>query len=225
LAYIESDPPDPPRRIPWRRLLMYRQIWAFAIAKALTDSIWWFYLFWFAPFMAEQFGVDIKTIGWPMVTVYLMADIGSVAGGWQSSWLLGRGWSTNSARKTAMLTYALLIVPVAAAPLVAEKWLAVFLIGMAAGSHQGFSANLFTVTSDIFPRNAIGSIVGIGGFAGAMGGFVLQLSAGWLKEQTGDFVALFEMAASAYLLALLVIQLLIPRVEPVTLDGEDHDAN
>lgn len=94
LAYIESDPPDPPKRIPWRRLLQYRQVWAFAIAKACTDSIWWFYLFWFAPFMAEQFGVDIKTIGWPMVTVYLMADVGSIAGGWQSSWLLGRGWST-----------------------------------------------------------------------------------------------------------------------------------
>jgi MFS transporter, ACS family, aldohexuronate transporter len=138
-----------------------------------------------------------------------------VAGGWQSSWLLGRGWSTNAARKTAMLTYALCIVPVAAAPLVAEKWIAVLLIGIAAGSHQGFSANLFTLSSDIFPRKVIGSIVGIGGFAGAMGGFVLQMSAGWLKEQTGSFVVLFAMAASAYLVALLVIQVLIPRVEPV----------
>lgn len=218
LAYIESDPPDPPKRIPWRRLLQYRQVWAFAIAKAFTDSIWWFYLFWFAPFMAEQFGVDIKTIGWPMVTVYLMADVGSIAGGWQSSWLLGRGWSTNAARKTAMLTYALCIVPVAFAPLVSEKWIAVFLIGMAAGSHQGFSANLYTLTSDIFPRNAIGSIVGIGGFAGASGGFLLQLSAGWLKELTGNYIALFAIASSAYLIALGVIQLLIPRLEPV-----EHD--
>jgi ACS family hexuronate transporter-like MFS transporter len=218
LAYIESDPPDPPKRIPWRRLLQYRQVWAFAIAKAFTDSIWWFYLFWFAPFMAEQFGVDIKTIGWPMVTVYLMADVGSIAGGWQSSWLLGRGWSTNAARKTAMLTYALCIVPVAFAPLVSEKWIAVFLIGMAAGSHQGFSANLYTLTSDIFPRNAIGSIVGIGGFAGASGGFLLQLSAGWLKELTGNYIALFAIASSAYLIALAVIQLLIPKLEPVEYD-------
>lgn len=218
LAYIESDPPDPPTRIPWRRLLQYRQVWAFAIAKAFTDSIWWFYLFWFAPFMAKQFGVDIKTIGWPMVTVYLMADVGSIAGGWQSSWLLGRGWSTNAARKTAMLTYALCIVPVAFAPLVSEKWIAVFLIGMAAGSHQGFSANLYTLTSDIFPRNAIGSIVGIGGFAGASGGFLLQLSAGWLKELTGNYIALFAIASSAYLIALAVIQLLIPKLEPVEYD-------
>jgi len=215
LEYIESDPPDPPQRIPWRRLLGYRQVWAFAIAKACTDSIWWFYLFWFAPFMAYQFEVDIKTIGWPMVTVYLMADVGSVVGGWQSSWLLGRGWSTNAARKTAMLTYALLIVPVALAPVTSEKWLAVLLIGLAAGSHQGFSANLYTLTSDIFPRSAIGSIVGIGGFAGSMGGFVLQLSAGWLKELTGNFVLLFGIASLAYLVALGVIQLLIPRIEPI----------
>jgi ACS family hexuronate transporter-like MFS transporter len=218
LAFIESDPPDPAQHIAWRHLLGYRQVWGFAIAKFLTDSVWWFYLFWFAPFMAEEFDVDIKTIGWPMVTVYLMADIGSVAGGWQSSWLLGRSWSPNAARKTAMLTYALCIVPVATAPLVDEKWLAVFLIGMAAGSHQGFSANLFTINSDIFPRRAIGSIVGIGGFAGAIGGFLLQLSAGWLKEATGSYVALFAIAGSAYLVALLVIQLFIPRIEPVDLN-------
>lgn len=224
LEFIESDPPDPPQRIPWRRLLGYRQIWAFAIAKFLTDSVWWFYLFWFAPFMADRFGVDVNTIRWPMMTVYLMADVGSVAGGWQSSWLLGRGWSTNAARKTAMLTYALCIVPVAAAPLVSEKWLAVFLIGLAAGSHQGFSANLFTINSDMFPRNAIGSIIGIGGFAGAIGGFTLQLAAGWLKEMTGNYVAMFAIAGSAYLLALLVIQVLIPRVEPVDLTADARES-
>jgi MFS transporter, ACS family, aldohexuronate transporter len=165
--------------------------------------------------MASQFHVDVKAIGLPMVTVYLMADIGSIVGGWQSSWLLGRGWSLNAARKTAMLTFALCVVPVAAAPLVSEKWFAVFLIGMAAGSHQGFSANLFTINSDMFPRKAIGSIIGIGGFAGAMGGFTLQLCAGWLKQATGNYVLLFAIAGSAYLLALLIIHLLVPRIEPV----------
>jgi MFS transporter, ACS family, hexuronate transporter len=117
------------------------------------------------------------------------------------------------------LTYALCIAPVAAAPLVSEKWLAVLLIGVAAGSHQGFSANLFTINSDMFPRKAIGSIIGIGGFAGAMGGFILQLAAGWLREMTGNYVALFAISGSAYLLALLVIQLLIPRVEPVDMSA------
>ena len=169
--------------------------------------------------MAELFDVNIKTIAWPMLTVYLMADVGSIVGGWQSSWLLRRGWSPNAARKTAMLTFALCIVPVAAAPLLSEKWLAVFLIGVAAGSHQGFSANLFTINSDIFPRKAIGSIIGIGGFAGAMGGFFLQLSAGWIKQSTGNYVALFAIAGSSYLLALLIIQLLIPRIEPVDMSA------
>jgi ACS family hexuronate transporter-like MFS transporter len=213
-AFIESDPPDPVHPVPWSQLLRYRQIWAFAIAKFLTDSVWWFYLFWFAPFMADQFKLDVKTIAWPMITVYLMADLGSVAGGWQSSWLLGRSWSANAARKTAMLTYALCIMPVAAAPLVSEKWLAVLLIGVAAGSHQAFSANLFTINSDMFPRKAIGSIVGIGGFAGAIGGFTLQLAAGWLRHLTGNYVLLFTIAGSAYLVALAVIQLFIPRIEP-----------
>jgi ACS family hexuronate transporter-like MFS transporter len=221
LAHIESDPADPPVRIPWRTLLQHRQTWGFAIAKFLTDSIWWFYLFWFAPFMAAEFDVNIKTIGLPMITVYLMADVGSVLGGWQSSWLIGRGWSINSARKTAMLTYALCIVPVAAAPLVDHKWLAVFLIGVATASHQGFSANLFTLVSDTFPRRAVGSVVGIGGFSGAIGGFLLQLSAGHLKQMTGNYVALFAIAASAYLIALAVIQLLIPRVEPVIITERD----
>src|SRR5688572_6939132 len=157
-GHIESDPADPPVRIPWLRLLVFKQTWAFAIGKFLTDSIWWFYLFWFPLFMNDRFDVDIKTIGVPMITVYLLADVGSIAGGWQSSRLLERGWTANAARKTAMLTCAILIVPVAFAPLVADKWVAVLLIGVAAAAHQGFSANLFTLASDMFPRRVVGSV-------------------------------------------------------------------
>ena len=215
LAHIESDPPDPAVRIPWASLLPYRQTWAFAIGKFMTDAVWWFYLFWFAKFMHEQFGVDIKTIGPPMITVYLLADIGSIAGGWQSSWLLGRGWTANAARKTTMLTCALLVVPVVAAPLVSNLWVAVILIGLAASAHQGFSANLFTLTSDMFPRRVVGSIVGIGGFAGAIGGVLMNLAAGAIKDALDSYVAMFAVAASAYLLALLVIHILVPRLEPV----------
>jgi ACS family hexuronate transporter-like MFS transporter len=233
LAYIESDPPDPPVKIPWLALLPFRQTQAFAVGKFLTDAVWWFYLFWFAKFMNEQFGVDIKAIGLPMITVYLMADVGSIAGGWQSSWLLGRGWSANAARKTAMLTCALCVVPVVFAPLVSgtysmpggwsldAKWVAVLLIGTATAAHQGFSANLFTLTSDMFPRRAVGSVVGIGGFAGAMGGVLMNLGAGRLRDYTGNYIAMFAMAASAYLLALLIIHLLVPRLEPVKLAAPD----
>lgn len=214
LAYIESDPPDPAVRVPWLDLLPFRQTWAFAIGKFLTDSIWWFYLFWFPKFMNDRFDVDIKSIGLPMITVYLLADVGSIAGGWQSSRLLERGWTANAARKTAMLTCALCIVPVALAPLVSDKWVAVLLVGIAAAAHQGFSANLFTLASDMFPRRVVGSVVGIGGFAGAMGGFLMNLSAGRLKDMTGNYIAMFTVAGFAYLIALLVIHLLVPRLEP-----------
>lgn len=218
LAYIESDPADPPIKIRWRDLLPFRQTWAFATGKFLTDAIWWFYLFWFPKFMHDRFDVDIKTIGIPMVIVYLLADVGSVAGGWQSSRLLARGWTANAARKTALLTCALCIVPVAFAPLVSDKWVAVLLIGVAAAAHQGFSANLFTLASDMFPRRVVGSVVGIGGFAGAMGGFLMNLSAGRLKDITGNYIAMFTVAAFAYLTALLLIHLLVPRLEPAKLE-------
>lgn len=232
LAYIESDPPDPPVRIPWLDLLPFRQTQAFAVGKFMTDAVWWFYLFWFAKFMHERFGVDIKTIGLPMITVYVLADFGSIAGGWQSSWLLKRGWSPNAARKTAMLTCALCVVPVVAAPLVEgswqitstwqieAKWIAVLLIGLAAAAHQGFSANMFTLASDMFPRGAVGSIVGIGGFAGAMGGVLMNLAAGRVRDWTGSFFLMFAAAASTYLLALVIIHLLVPRLEPVKLGPE-----
>jgi ACS family hexuronate transporter-like MFS transporter len=228
LAYIQSDPPDPVVRVSWTELLGYRQTWAFAVGKFLTDAVWWFYLFWFAKFMNEQFEVDIKKIGLPMVTVYVLADIGSIFGGFQSSRLMARGWSANAARKTSMLTCAVCVVPVVGAPLVQgywdiagwrieASWIAVVLIGVAAAAHQGFSANLFTIASDMFPRWAVGSIVGIGGFAGAMGGFLLNLAAGRLKDFTGNYIAMFAIAASAYLSALLIIHLLAPRLEPANL--------
>lgn len=219
LAHIESDPPDPPVKIRWRELFPYRQTWAFTIGKFLTDAVWWFYLFWFAKFMNETFGVDLKTIGPPMVTVYLLADVGSIAGGWQSSWLLQRGWTANAARKTAMLTCALCVIPVVFAPLTSSMWTAVLLIGLATAAHQGFSANLFTLTSDMFPRYAVASVVGIGGFAGAMGGYFMNRGAGRLKDYTGNYIAMFVIAASAYLVALLIIHLLAPRLEEVKLES------
>lgn len=227
LAYIESDPPDPPVKVRWLELLRYRQTWAFAIGKFMTDAVWWFYVLWFGKFTSEQFGVDLKTIGPPMITVFLLADIGSIFGGWQSSWLLRRGWSVNAARKTAMLTCAICVVPVVAAPLVqgnyalpgglsiSALWIAVLLIGLAAAAHQGFSANMFTLASDLFPRYAVGSVVGIGGFAGAMGGYLMNRGAGRMKDMTGNYVGMFAIAASAYLLALLAIHLLVPRMQPV----------
>ncbi len=217
LKYIESDPPEPAIVVSWLELLQHRQAWAFAVGKFLTDSVWWFYLFWFPLFMADTFGFDLRNIGLPLITVYLLADVGSVAGGWLSSNLLKRGWTPNAARKTAMLVCAVLILPVAMAPRVLNPWIAVWLVGIAAAAHQGFSANIFTITSDMFPKNAIGSVVGFGGFAGAIGGFLMNLGAGWFRENQGSYVTMFAIAGAAYLVALAAIHILAPRLAPVRL--------
>ncbi len=220
LAYIQSDPPDPQIRIAWSSLLPHRQTWAYAMGKFMIDSIWWFYLFWFPLFMNDRFGVDLRGIGLPMITVYLLADVGSVLGGWLSSSLIGKGWSVNAARKIAMLICAVCILPVTMAPLVNGKWLAVWLVGIAAAAHQGFSANLFTTVSDMFPRKAVGSVVGIGGFAGGMGGFLMNLGAGWLRQNTGSYVIMFLIAGSVYLIALFVFHLLAPKMAPAKIEPQ-----
>jgi ACS family hexuronate transporter-like MFS transporter len=220
LAWIQSDPPEKATPIPWLQLLPHRQTWAFASGKFLTDAIWWFYLFWSPKFLADKFAVDLKHIGPPLIVIYLLADVGSVGGGWLSSWLLKRGWTPNAARKTALLVCALCVIPVAAAPVVSGKWTAVLLISLAAAAHQGFSANLFTLTSDMFPRRAVGSVVGIGGTAGAVGGILMQLASGRIKDVTGSYLIMFLIAASVYVLSVLVIHLLAPRLEPVFLDSK-----
>jgi ACS family hexuronate transporter-like MFS transporter len=217
LAWIQSDPPEPATRIPWLELLPHRQTWAFVAGKFLTDPIWWFYLFWAGPFLYDKFGVDLVHIGPPLIVIYLVADVGSIAGGWLSSWLLKRGWTPNAARKTALLVCAFCVIPVAAAPVVSDKWTAVALIALAASAHQGFSANLFTLSSDMFPRRAVGSVVGIGGMFGAIGGTIFQWAAGRVTDATGSYLTLFVVAASVYLLAVLFIHALVPRLEPASL--------
>ncbi len=219
LAYIQGDDEPPAPSVPWRKLFPHRQTWAFAAGKFLTDPIWWFYLFWSAKFFADKFNVDLKHIGPPLVVIYLLADIGSILGGWLSSSLLKRGWSANAARKTAMFICALCVLPVIWAPVVSNMWLAVFFIGLAAAAHQGYSANLFTLTSDMFPRNAVASVVGIGGMAGAVSGILMNMAAGRIKDLTGSYLAMFIMAGSVYLLALLAVHALAPRLKPAELGG------
>ncbi|MEN3336086.1 MAG: transporter, family, hexuronate transporter [Blastocatellia bacterium] len=214
LAYIQSDPMDSTTKIPWLRLFPHRQTWAVAIGKFMTDPIWWVYLFWLPDFLHKQHGLNLKDFGPPLVAIYLIADIGSVAGGWLSSTLIRRGRTINAARKTAMLVCALCVVPIIFASQTSNLWVAVLLIGLAAAAHQGWSANIYTIASDTFPRCAVGSVVGIGGMAGAVGGMLISLVVGKILESTGSYVPIFIIAASAYLLALLVIHLLAPRLEP-----------
>jgi ACS family hexuronate transporter-like MFS transporter len=216
LAYIQSDPPDPPAaNIPWVQLIPHRQTCAFAIGKYLTDPIWWFYLYWIPNFLRQQHGLDLSTIGLPLIAIYLIADVGSIGGGWLSSSFIKRGWTVNRARKTAMLICALLVTPIVFASQTSNLWVAVGLIGLAAAAHQGWSANIFTTTSDMFPRRAIGSVVGIGGMAGAMGGAIFAVLVGYILERTGNnYMIIFIIAGSAYLLALAVIHILVPNLQP-----------
>ena len=217
LAHIESDPADPVEKVAWTRLLGYRETWAYALGKFLIDPIWWMFLFWLPDFLEKRYGLDLKSFGPPLVAIYLFSDIGSVSGGWLSSRFMSRGWTINRARKTTMLICALCAVPVAFAAFASNLWLAVAIIGLATAAHQGFSANLYTLPGDVFPRSAVGSVVGIGGMIGAIGGMAMAKYAGWVLDQIGTYTPIFVVAGSAYLLALLAVHLLTPRMEPVKL--------
>ncbi|SFJ25049.1 MFS transporter [Caulobacter sp. UNC279MFTsu5.1] len=215
LAHIEQDPADPVEKIGWLKLLGKKETWAFALGKFLIDPIWWMFLFWLPDFLGKRYGLDLKTFGPPIVVVYLMSDVGSVGGGWLSSSLMKRGWSINKARKTTLLVCALLALPVVFAANVSNLWSAVLIIGVATAAHQGFSANLYTLPSDVFPRGAVGSVVGIGGMLGAVGGMVFSKYVGQVLETIGTYTPIFIVAGSVYLTALLVIHLLSPKMEPV----------
>jgi MFS transporter, ACS family, hexuronate transporter len=215
LAHIEQDPADPVETIGWARLLTKRETWAFALGKFLIDPIWWMFLFWLPDFLGKTYHLDLKTFGPPLIAIYLMSDVGSVAGGWMSSTLMKNGASINKARKLTMLVCALLAVPVMFAANASNVWLAVLIIGVATAAHQGFSANLYTLPSDVFPRGAVGSVVGIGGMLGAFGGMVFSKYIGKVLDSIGTYTPIFLVAGSAYLTALLVIHLLSPKMEPV----------
>jgi ACS family hexuronate transporter-like MFS transporter len=217
LDYIQSDPIEKTASVPWGRLFPHRQTWAFAIGKFMTDPIWWVYLFWLPDFLQKQHGLDLKTFGLPIAVIYIIADVGSIGGGYISSKLIKMGWSINGSRKTAMLVCAASVVPIVIASMTSSLWLAVVLIGIAAAAHQGWSANLFTLTSDMFPKQAVGSVVGIGGMFGAIGGMIISPLVGYILQSTGSYVPIFIIAASAYLVALLIIHLLAPRLEPATI--------
>ena len=217
LSYIRSDRAEALGKISWLKLAMHRQTWAFALGKFIIDPIWWFYLFWIPDFLQRRHGLALLQIGLPIVVIYLMADGGSIAGGWFSSFLVHRGKTVNASRKIAMLICAVSVLPIVFAPNVASTWGAVLLIGLATAAHQGFSSNLFTLPSDMFPSRAVASVVGMGGMAGAVGGMLIAKLVGYLLQWTGSYAIPFVMAGSAYLIALGTIQLLAPKLEPVRL--------
>jgi len=222
LAWIRSDPVEPAGRVPWHSLLARRQTWAFIVGKAMTDPVWLFYLFWLPKFLDSTFGVRLAGLAAPLVVIYVAADIGSVTGGWVSGALIKRGWSFNRGRKTALLIAALCIVPTTLAPSARSLWVAVGVVAVAASAHQWWSANLFTTVSDMFPRHAVASVVGLGGFAGMASAFAFQRFTGALLEATGgSYSAVFAVLGLAYVGALALLHLLAPRLEPIAVRAED----
>ncbi len=214
LALIRSDQEGTSTdTVPYREVLEHRAAWAFLIGKFLTDPVWWFYLFWLPNFLHNAYHVELAHIGAPLITVYAASAVGSIGGGWLSSFLIEHGSPVQKARKVAMLVCALAVTAVIFVPEVSSSlWWTVALIGIAAAAHQGWSANLFTVASDNFPRAAVGSVVGLGGLGGAVGGALVQLSVGkWLDYSHGAYGPIFIICGCIYLVALLIIHLLLPK--------------
>ena len=218
LDYILSDPQEPSaEKVPWVKLLKYRQTWAFIAGKFLTDPIWWFYLYWLGLYLNNNFGLTITALGLPLIVIYMMTSIGSIGGGWISGALINRGVAVNKSRKIAMFICAILVVPVISAASITSLWLAVGIIGLAAAAHQGWSANIFTTASDMFPKKAVGSVVGLGAAAGSIGGMIFMTSAGYIVQATGSYMVLFVICGSAYLIALGLMTLLTAHAKPVEL--------
>ncbi len=222
LAWIQSDGVDvQAQKIPWGQLLGYRQTWGFILPKLITDPVWWFFLIWLPDFFKQTRGLDIKKSWVLLVTIYSIVTVLSIAGGWVTGHMAKTGWSMNRARKGGMLLFALCVVPILAVT-GATDWGAVLLIGLAGAAHQAFSANLFTTVSDSFPKQAVASVIGIGGMAGAIGGMLFPIVTGILLDSykaSGNVAAgygiLFAFCAGAYLVSLLILQILNPRLEPV----------
>jgi ACS family hexuronate transporter-like MFS transporter len=200
---------------PWARLLGLRQTWAFAMGKFLTDPIWWFFLFWLPDFFNKKFHLDLSHLGLPLIIVYSASTFGSIGGGWLPSPFRRSGLSATGARLAAMLLCACLVVPVFTVTYLQSEWAAIAVLSLAAAAHQGWSANLFTTASDMFPRNAVGSVTGIGGMAGSIGGALLMNYTGYIVQRTHSYAGLFALASSAYLLALLIMTLLAPGLKRV----------
>jgi MFS transporter, ACS family, hexuronate transporter len=209
---VEANSP-----VPWKSLLGHRQTWGFVLAKFLTDPIWWFYLYWLPKFFDSKYHLGLSQIGIPLIVVYNISMVGSVGGGWLPSLFRKRGLSMPKSRLTAMLICASLVLPMFFASRASSVWFVVGLLSLAAAAHQGWSANLFTTVSDMFPKSVVGGVVGLGGMAGSVGGVLFSLSTGWVLQVTHSYTPLFAAAASAYLMGLLLLQLCAPGLRPITI--------
>lgn len=217
LDYITQDSePESNEKIAWAKVLPKRQTWAFATAK-ITDAVWWFYLFWGAKYLTSTFGISIKDIGLPFLVMYLLADFGSISGGWISGYFMNKGWTVNKARKMTLLICAIIVLPVCYVAYAENQWVAIVLIGIAAAGHQAWSANAFTLVSDVFPKKAVASVTGIGGMVGAVAGIISDKALGDILDSAGTngYFWAFLIAGSCYLVILGVVHLIMPKMTPL----------
>jgi ACS family hexuronate transporter-like MFS transporter len=213
VAHPKIDQPEIPRAASWAQLLTRRQVWAIAIGKFLTDPVWFLYLFWIPDFLNKTRGLGLLNLGLPLVVIYLASDVGSVSGGWLSGALIRRGWPVIPARKTAMLVCACGVLPILFAVRASSLWMAVGLVGLAAACHQGWSANIYTLVSDMFPGREVGSVVGIAGMAGAGGSMLIAEVVSHILQATGSYYSIFAIASCTYLVALGIIQVMVGKAD------------
>jgi len=213
--HIHQDPPSQLAKIPWARLLTYRQTWAFALGKFLTDPIWWFYLYWLPKFFDSRYHLGLSHLGLPLIIVYNVSTIGSIGGGWLPSFFHRKGFNMVKARYAAMFISACLMLPMFFAASFTNEWLAVGVLSIATAAHQAWSANLYTTASDMFPKEAVGAVVGIGGMAGSVGGVLFALGVGYLLQATHSYTILFAVSASSYLVAFFSMRLLVPKLPKI----------
>jgi ACS family hexuronate transporter-like MFS transporter len=218
LALIQSDAAEPTVKIPWRKLLPHKQMWAFAVAKFMTDCFWWFYLFGSPDFFNKKFNLDPAGRKYMIMMIYVVASVGSIAGGWLAGYFMKQGWTVNKARKITMLICSALVLPVVYSAITTDKWVAAVLITIAASAHQAWSANVFSLAGDMFPRRVVGSVTGLGGMIGAAGGMALFYVTGKVLKQTGNYLPVFVMASLAYVGALLIVHLLVPKLDPAQIE-------
>lgn len=217
LAYIQQDGEDTAERIPWIKLLRRRQTLTICLLKFFTDPVWWFFLFWLPKFLNTNHGISILELGAPLITIYVVSDLGSIAGGWLSSYFIKRGRTADFARKTTIFIAAVCALPIAYASRTGDLWTAVALISLGTAAHQACSANIFTIVSDIFPKQAVGSVIGIIGMAGAIGGVIVAPLVGFILETTGSYILIFSIFSVLYLVAWIVLKIGIPKIKPIEL--------
>ncbi|APZ98662.1 MFS transporter [Sphingopyxis sp. QXT-31] len=225
LAWIEHDPPEQIERLGWSAIVTKREAWAYAIGKFLTDPVWFLMLFWLPSYFIATYDVDLKVVLLPMIIMYLLSDVGSILGGWVSSKLIQQGHSVNFARKVTMLGAGCCVLPLLFVTGLENMWLAVVLIGIALAGHQAFSSTILSIPPDMFPKRAVGSVIGLGGFAGGVGGMIMAKSTGLVLDATnGNYTLIFAACTTVYFLAVLAIHLLSPRLAPVTVESEASPA-